>query len=631
MFLTLLALALSSVEGQDAVAEALARPILDARTSLEEIQAYIEPRVPRMPAVESAAEWRAEAERLRRQVLDGVVFRGRAAEWRDYAFRISAEGEIDGPGYFIQKLRYEALPGLWIPALLYLPEKLNGKVPVHLAVNGHDGKGKAAAYKQERCVNLVKRGMIVLNVEWLGMGQLRGPGYGHYLMNQLDLCGTSGLAPFYLSMKNGLDLLLAHPNADPARTAVHGLSGGGWQTIFFSALDPRVVLANPVAGYSSYRTRVRHLKDLGDSEQTPSDLATVADYAHLTAMRAPRPTLLTFNGKDNCCFEAGYALQPLLDAARPAFRAFDRDDALRWHVNHEPGDHNFGRDNREALYRFVGDHFFPGQLHAADELPSEVRSAEELSVPLPADNADFLSLARELAKDLPRGAAPGDPRAWPVAKRRRLIELLRPPELAARASVASSEDKDGLRIVRRKLSMGGDFTVPLVEFCPPTPRGSVLLFAEKGRKTLAEDVARLLKDGRRVLAIDPFYYGESKIASHDFLFAMTLAAVGGRPLGLQAAQIGAAARWAESEFGAPAELEAVGPRASLVALCAAALEERAVAGVTARGSYASLKEILDAKLGVNQAPELFTFGLLEAFDIPQLAALSAPRPVRFAR
>jgi hypothetical protein len=136
-----------------------------------------------------------------------------------------------------------------------------------------------------------------------------------------------------------------------------------------------------------------------------------------------------------------------------------------------------------------------------------------------------------------------------------------------------------------------------------------------------------VKEGRRVLAVDPFYYGESKIASHDFLFALTLATTGGRALGLQAAQLGAAARWAEAEFGGPVELEAVGPRASLASLCGAALEERAISGLKLQRCYGSLKEILEAKLGVNQAPELFTFGLLEAFDIPQLAALVAPRHI----
>ena len=45
--------------------------------------------------------------------------------------------------------------------------------------------------------------MLALNVEWLGMGQLDRPDFVHSRMNQLDLCGTSGMAPFYLAMKRG--------------------------------------------------------------------------------------------------------------------------------------------------------------------------------------------------------------------------------------------------------------------------------------------------------------------------------------------------------------------------------------------------------------------------------------------
>src|SRR5581483_6063619 len=112
------------------------------------------------------------------------------------------------------------------------------------------------------------------------------------------LCGAAGLAPFYLAMSRGLDVLLAHPSADLQRVSVSGLSGGGWQTIVISSLDPRLTLSNPVAGYSSFRTRLAHAKDFGDSEQTPCDLAVHADYTHLTALMAPRPTLLTYNAKD---------------------------------------------------------------------------------------------------------------------------------------------------------------------------------------------------------------------------------------------------------------------------------------------------------------------------------------------
>jgi hypothetical protein len=627
----LLALALVPQEPPDLKA-VLSREVLGKRTSLEEIQAFIEPRIPVLPELSSAAEWDRFAARLREGVLDRVVFRGEASRWRERAPGVAWEGDAPGgSGYAVRKLRYEAVPGLWIPALLYRPERLEGRVPVHLAVNGHDGKGKAADYKQARCINLAKRGMIVLNLEWIGMGQLRGPGYGHYGMNQLDLCGTGGLAPFYLSMRNALDLLLSLEHADPSRVAVSGLSGGGWQTIVISALDPRVTLSNPVAGYSSFRTRVRHLKDLGDSEQTPSDLATVADYAHLTAMRAPRPTLLTYNGKDNCCFEAGYALEPLLDAARPAFRAFRRETHLRSHVNVE-GDHNFGLENREAFYRAVGDFFYPGSKgFDPKEIPcaGEIRTAAELDVPLPPGNATFHSLALELSKGLPRAPElPADPEAarlWREARRLRLREVLRAREWTARAEEAAAEKAGELTIRHLRLRMGDDFTVPATVLEPREPRGTALLFSETGRAALGAQAARLLGEGRRVVAFDPFYAGESKIASHDFLFALLVAAVGERPLGIQAAQVAAVARWA-----GPAEVVAAGPRASLAALCAAGLEERSITRLELHQSYGSLREVVERNVTVNQAPELFCFGLLEAFDVKQLAALAAPRPVSFA-
>ena len=41
----------------------------------------------------------------------------------------------------------------------------------------------------------------------------------------------------------------------------------------------------------------------------------------------------------------------------------------------------------------------------------------------------------------------------------------------------------------------------------------------------------------------------------------------------------------------------------------------------------SLKEIIDANRVVSATPELFCFGLLERFDVADIAALVAPRPV----
>ena len=210
------------------VEQLLQRNVIGGESTLAEVQMFSERRIPTVPRVSSTDEWEQLATKIRKQVLTHVVYRGEAARWRDVETRVEwLDCIVGGPGYRIQKLRYEALPGMWIPALLYEPTSLEGKVPVVTNVNGHERIGKAVDYKQIRCINQAKRGMLALNVEWLGMGQLNAPGFTHYAMNQLDLCGTSGLAPFYLTLKRGLDVLLEHEHADPKRVGVAGLSGGG--------------------------------------------------------------------------------------------------------------------------------------------------------------------------------------------------------------------------------------------------------------------------------------------------------------------------------------------------------------------------------------------------------------------
>ena len=617
----------------------LANEIVGPVLPLAEVQRYCESRVAPMPAVKTAAAWEAEAMRLRTAVLDKIVFRGAAARWRNAKTKVEWLDTIpSGPGYRIKKLRFEALPGMWIPALLYEPQELAGKVPAILNVNGHNRPlGKSGASQQVRCVNQARRGMIALNIEWLGMGQLNSDGFDHSRMNQLDLVGASGLAPFYLSLQRSLDILLHLEHADPERVAVTGLSGGGWQTIFFSALEPRVKLANPVAGYSSYHTRILHAKDLGDSEQTPNDLATLVDYTHLTAMMAPRPTLLTYNAKDNCCFESGYAMLPLEDAATPIFRLFGKADRLRTHVNQVPGTHNFERDNREALYRMLGDFFYPGDAKFdAREIPSdnEVKQPGELAVAMPPHNEDFQSLALALCQHLPNEPKlPNDKDAalkWQQSRREKLRGLVRADHYAVTAAKRDSREQSGVKATSWQLQMGGAWTVPAVELVDGQPKKTALLLADSGRAGAAQSAARLLADGYRVLAIDPFGLGESKIEKNDWLFALLVASVGQRPLGIQASQVAVAARWlaAQAKNG-PVTLVAVGPRSSTIALVATALEPKAIGALQLHGALGSLKEVIEQNWSVNTMPEMFCFGLLESFDVLQLAALAAPRPVQF--
>ena len=560
-------------------------------------------------------------------------------KWRDAPCGLAWLDTIPGgPGYQIRKFRYEALPGMWLPGLLYLPNKLDGNVPVSIHVNGHAPEGKAVDYKQLRSINLAKRGVLVLNLEWFGMGQLRTPGFAHGRMNQLDLCGASGLAPFYLALSRAVDIAVKLDHADAKRIAVSGLSGGGWQTILISGLDPRVTLANPVAGYGGFRTNIL-LDDMGDSEQAPADMALVADYTHLTALRAPRPTLLTYNAGDDCCFKSGHALPPLVAAARPIFELYGAANQLRTHVNHRPGTHNYDQENREQYYAAIGDYFYPGDRDfARAEIPSEaeLKTAAELDVPLPTDNVDFNRLAQALVASLPTApSVPADRAAAESHQRQRrdaLRSLLRVPTYTATAAAEKPALAGGQQVVSRVYQCGESWTVPAVEFSTPgkTAERTVILVADAGRASLGEQVERLVTSGQRVLAVDPLLVGEAKVNAQDpeYTYALFLSTVGERPLGIQAAQLAAVARATQQLHPAEAvTLAASGPRMALAALVAAALEPDAISAIEISGSLASLRELVERNEPVETLTELFAFGLLAEFDVASIATLVVPRPI----
>src|SRR6202008_3232631 len=63
-------------------------------------------------------------------------------------------------------------------------------------------------------------------------------------------------------------------------------------------------------------------------------------------------------------------------------------------------------------------------------------------------------------------------------------------------------------------------------------------------------------------------------------------------------------------------VESFGPRTSLIAAVAAALEPNAITGTNTRGALSSLHDVLRSDMTVDKFPEFFTFGLLEAWDIP---------------
>ncbi|SIN81770.1 hypothetical protein SAMN05444166_1068 [Singulisphaera sp. GP187] len=282
----------------------------------------------------------------------------------------------------------------------------------------------------------------------------------------------------------------------------------------------------------------------------------------------------------------------------------------------------------------VGDTFFKGDpTFRAKEIPSdaEVKSAETLNVPLPDGNLSLQSLALRLSKPLPNRAelpvtdAQGVARAWRDEGRNRLRDVVRARRYETKAWSIAREQGDGFKATSWRVEVG-EWSVPVVELTKGDPGKTVVLLADDGRKASAAEARKWLHAGYRVLAVDPFAVGEARVAERDDLFALMLSAVGHRPLGVQAGQIAAIARWAKSER--PAEslsLAASGPRTGMMALVVAGLEEAAIDAVELRAPLGSLKELIETKQEYRLSPELFCFGLLEEFDVAQLAALIVPR------
>ncbi len=99
-----------------------------------------------------------------------------------------------------------------------------------------------------------------------------------------------------------VNYLAAH-HADLKEIDMVGLSGGGWTTTVYSAIDPRIVKSFPVAGTLPLSLRGDHYNH--DLEQYVPALYQVASYKDLYVLGAAgngRLQLQILNRYDNCCF-----------------------------------------------------------------------------------------------------------------------------------------------------------------------------------------------------------------------------------------------------------------------------------------------------------------------------------------
>src|SRR6185437_9064614 len=393
--------ALSSIE------ETLTHPVQSSAVTDFQLQQYLFARVPPLPAPKIAAQWTTEEQRMREHILNDIAYHGWPRQWVDSAPRFQQVGVIESQdGYRIRKFRYEIVPGFMSTALLYEPDKITKRAPAVLNLIGHEPEGIAVEYEQKRCINLAKRGIVSLNLGWMGFGELSQPENNHDYAADLNLVGSNAFGFFYLAMRRGLDYLATLPEVDPARLGVTGLSGGGWQTVMLAALDTRVAVSVEVAGIGSRESNLTHPLDTYEVEEDAPDLLRAQSYPEFVAMRAPKPTLLIHNAVDSCCFRAPEVKPGIYDRAKPFFNLFNVPENLAWHENLDPGVHNFQLDNRQQAYKFFTRHFDMPVTQKEIFSDAEIRAPQQLAIGVPAGNLTFVSLAKQLEHGIQREQVP---------------------------------------------------------------------------------------------------------------------------------------------------------------------------------------------------------------------------------
>ncbi|NLX98892.1 MAG: prolyl oligopeptidase family serine peptidase [Rhodopirellula sp.] len=584
----------------------------------------------------SLAEWEARRETIRSKMLN--AWGGFPASPCPLEPKIL--GTLQREEYRIEKVLFQTLPGVWMTANAYVPDR-PGRLPAVVGVHGHWPKAKQDAVPQTRYIGLARLGFFVLALDALGAGE-RGVGkalgeyHGEMVAATLWPVGLplSGLQ-VYENMR-AVDYLLTRPEVDGKRIGITGASGGGNQTMYAGAWDDRFAAVVPVCSVGNYQAYLGAACCM--CEVVPGALQFMEESSILS-LTAPR-ALMVFNAtRDGIQFSILEA-EKSLAATAPVYRLYGHPDHLR-HVTFE-APHSYNQSMRETMYGWMTLHLKgEGDGSPIAEQPITTEDPETLRC-FPGDSRpdDFVTIprfaAREGRKLLARIAAPRDAAGWRSQResmRAGLTQCLygEKPVPTAKQVPASVTGSEGERTVQFQPEPGIAISARQAPFASPKQKTAILLDLDQGAKAAEGETARGLRAaGWSVIVFDlrasgALAYDRDRIGRAPDHNTAEWSLWLGRPL---------LGQWvidirrlldamAQHDGGLPPDVRLVGEGpAGLVALCAAALDDR-ITEVVATGSLASyISEVPyeGQRLGV-MAPAV----LRECGDVPHIAALLAPR------
>jgi hypothetical protein len=447
-------------------------------------------------------------------------------------------GQIQMNGFHIEKLIYESLPGVYVSALVYIPEDGAKSHPAVLVPVGHAANGKD--HYQALCQRLVQRGYVVICWDAVGQGErsqfwdakAARSRYNlicaeHAVLGNLAYLADTNLARWEIwDGMRALDYLLTRPEVDPQRINITGTSGGGFQAAHIAALDSRIKVAVPSCYITALPMRIynRIFKDPdSDPEQDLHGMiSNHVDHAGLLLMMYPRPVFVAAAVLDFFPIEG---TRKTVREVSELYSKFHRADRIGWTEGYH--DHQYSTENQEAaldfLDRFNGmpeRHGLPPVKELDDKALQCTRTGQ---VMLDFENArSLMDLIREYylehknqpAKTLKQlYESELNPRinSWSVAE----FERAAPGKEEIRWEARGSSDFEGVTIEKYSLHHSRYLEIPLLYVHKAhTGRPRVMLWFGENGKATAKDwpaLSKYLEAGYDILSVDPRGLGETRM------------------------------------------------------------------------------------------------------------------------
>jgi Acetyl xylan esterase (AXE1) len=276
-------------------------------------------------------------------------------------------GRIQMDGFSVEKLIFQSLPGVYVTALVYVPDDHTTKHPAVLVPAGHAPDGKF--HYQSLSQRLAGRGYVVISWDPVGEGersQFWDAAAGksrynlvcgeHAVMGNLAYLAGANLARWEIwDGIRAVDYLLTRPEVDGERISITGTSGGGFQAALIAALDERIKVAIPSCYISALPMRVYN-RIFADPDSDPEQdlfgmISNGVDHPGLLLLMYPRPVMVAAAVLDFFPIEG---TRKTVREARRVYERFDRGDRIALVEGYHP--HQFSSENQEVALDFL-DHF----------------------------------------------------------------------------------------------------------------------------------------------------------------------------------------------------------------------------------------------------------------------------------